>query len=104
MAYCYGLDIHIYKLNSYTPKKNNQYKLNKGTNVLVGVAIFARPASTEPDLTLMVRVLLGPIKNRVKFGFFFLKKKPETGLGRVQVLIKTQQVPDPTQPDYILKY
>ena len=49
MAYCYGLDIYIYiYINSIAthPKKNNQYKLNKGTNVLVGVAIFARPAST----------------------------------------------------------
>ena len=52
----------------------------------IGMAIFARPASTRPGLTLMGRVLPSLIRNRVKYGFFL--KKPEAGLGQVQVLSK----------------
>ena len=44
---------------------------------LLGMTIFARPADTRPGPTLMGRVLPGPIKNRVGYGF--KKKKPETG-------------------------
>ena len=43
----------------------------------LGMAIFALPADTRPGPTLMGRVLPGPIKNRVGYGF--KKKKPETG-------------------------
>ena len=40
----------------------------------LGMAIAARPASTQPDLTLMGWVLLGPIKNRVGYGLKIIKK------------------------------
>ena len=65
---------------------------------LVRMAIFTGPADTQPDPTLMGRVLPSPIKNRVGFGFF--KKNPK----RVQVLVKTwpNPGPDPTRlyPNY----
>ena len=51
----------------------------------VGMAIFARPAGTQSGPTLMGRILPGPIRNRVGYGFF-LKKKPEAGPGWVRVL------------------
>ena len=37
---------------------------------LLGMTIFARSAGTQPGLTLMGRVLPGPIRNRVRYGFF----------------------------------
>ena len=52
------------------------------------MAIFARPADTRPDLTLMGQVLLDPIKNRVEYGFFL--KKPEAGLGFGKNLVRTR--------------
>ena len=56
------------------------------------MAIFTRSADTRSGPTLMGRVLPDPIKNRVGYGF--KKKKPETGPGRVRVLLKN---PDPTR-------
>ena len=53
-------------------------------DVGVGIAIFAWPAGIRPGSTLMGRILPGPIRNRVEYGFF--KKKPEAGPGRVRVL------------------
>ena len=68
----------------------------------IGMATQAQLAGTDP--TLMGRVLLGPIKNRVKYGFFFKKKKkPEAGLGWVWILSKLG--PNPTQLHMkLLKY
>ena len=51
------------------------------------MAIATRLAGTWPDLTLMGRVLPGPIKNMVGFGF--KNKKPQVGLG----FIKTRPEP-----------
>ena len=62
------------------------------------MAIFAQPANTQTNLTLMGQVLPDPIKNKVGFRFKIkIKiiiiinkiKKPEAGPGRVQVLVKT---------------
>ena len=60
--------------------------------LLVGMAIFARPADTRPDPTLMGRILPGPFRNRVGYGF--KKKKPETGPG----FIKKIQTRPETRP------
>ena len=60
------------------------------------MAIFARPADTRPGPTLMGRILPGPFRNRVGYG---LKKKPETGPGRVRVLFKKPR-PDPYKNPY----
>ena len=57
---------------------------NKGLGV--EMAIFARPAGTRPGPTLMGWILLSLIRNRVGYGFFFFKKKPEAGPGQVRVL------------------
>ena len=46
---------------------------------------MAQPAGTRADPALMGRILLGPIRNRVGYGFL-KKKNPEAGLGRVRVL------------------
>ena len=49
----------------------------------LGMAIFARPASTLPGPTLMGRVLPGSIRNRVGYEFYlfiyfiFYKKNPK---------------------------
>ena len=49
----------------------------------LGMAIFARPASTWPGPTLMGRVLPGSIRNRVGYEFYlfiyfiFYKKNPK---------------------------
>ena len=59
----------------------------------LGMAIQAQPVDTQPDSTLMGRILLGPIKNRVGYGF--KTKKLETGLGRVRILEKTRPEPGP---------
>ena len=56
----------------------------------IGMAIFARPVDTWPSPTLMGRVLPGPIKNRIEFGFF-KKKNPK----RVRVGFGVLQKPDP---------
>ena len=56
----------------------------------VGMAIYIRPADTRPGPTLMGRILPGPIKNRVGYGFF--KKNPK----RVRVLLKNPK-PDPVK-------
>ena len=55
------------------------------------MAIFFWPAGTRSGLILMGRVLSGPIRNRVGYGF--LKKNPK----RVRVLLKNPR-PDP-KPD-----
>ena len=47
--------------------------------LFLGMAIFARPADTQSGPTLMGRVLLSPIRNRVGYGF--LKKKTRNGFG-----------------------
>ena len=44
-------------------------------DVGVGMAIFARPTGIRPGPTLMGRILPGPIRNRVGYGF--LKKNPK---------------------------
>ena len=38
-------------------------------NLIIGMAIFARPADTRPSSVLMDRILPGLIKNRVRSGF-----------------------------------
>ena len=53
------------------------------------MAIFTRSAGTRSGPTLMGRVLPGPIRNRVGYGFF--KKKPEAGPGFIK------KIWDPTQ-------
>ena len=65
------------------------------------MAIFARPADTRPGPTLMGRILPGPFRNRVGYGF--KKKKPETGPGRVRVLLKKPR-PDPYKNPYKTRY
>ena len=45
------------------------------------MAIYAQPAGTRPGSTLIGRVLLGLIKNRVEFGFFKKKTQNESGSG-----------------------
>ena len=70
------------------------------------MAIFARPTGTRPGPTLMDRVLPNPIRNRVRYGFFFLKKtkagsgfikksetRPKTWLGYNPVTLKLQKKP-----------
>ena len=54
------------------------------------MAIFARPADTRPGPTLMGRVLPGPIKNRVGYGFK-KKKKTRNGSGSGPDFIKKTQ-------------
>ena len=51
------------------------------------MAILAQPVDTRSDPTLMGWILPGPIRNRVEYGFK-KKKTPETGPGRVWVLLK----------------
>ena len=41
------------------------------------MAIFAQPVGTWPGSTLMGRVLPGLIRNRVGFGFYKKKLKPD---------------------------
>ena len=65
------------------------------------MAIFARPADTRPGPTLMGRILPGPFRNRVGYGF--KKKKPEMGPGRVRVLLKKPR-PDPRPDPYKTRY
>ena len=70
------------------------------------MAIFARPTGTRPGPTLMDRVLPNPIRNRVRYGFFFLKKtkaspgfikksetRPKTWLGYNPITLKLQKNP-----------
>ena len=70
------------------------------------MAIFARPTGTRPGPTLMDRVLPNPIRNRVRYGFFFKKKtkagpgfikksetRPKTWLGYNPVTLKLQKNP-----------
>ena len=59
------------------------------------MTIVARPADTQPGLTLMDWILSNPIKNRVEFGFF--KKKPEVGLSRVWTFTKIWPELGPTR-------
>ena len=54
-------------------------------NLIVGMAIFARPADTRPNSVLMDRIVPGLIKNRVRSGFL---QKPGPNL-------------DPAQPGFI---
>ena len=58
----------------------------------VGMAIQARPAGTPLDPTLMGRVLPGPIKNRVGYGF---KTKTQTWSGLGPGFDETQPELDP---------
>ena len=61
--------------------KNLEFMQNRNGNKLayihskvglqVRMVILARPVGTRSDPTLMGRVLPGPIKNRVEYGFFF---------------------------------
>ena len=72
---------------------------------LLGMAIFARPVDTRPGPTLMGRILPDPFRNRVGYGF--KKKKPETGTGRVRVLLKKPRPdprPDPYKNPYKTRY
>ena len=55
------------------PSSNSQVKRPSEVTRWVRMAIFARLADTQPNSTLMGRILPGSIKNRVGFGF--LKKK-----------------------------
>ena len=66
------------------------------------MAIFAQPADIRPSPTLMGRVLPGPIKNRVGFGF--LKKKPEAGLGFYKNPTRTRTQPDPLKTKITKKH
>ena len=59
------------------------------------MAIWTRPAGIRSNPTLMGRVLPGPIKNRVEFGFK-KKKKPEAGPSFEK---KPAANPNPTRPD-----
>ena len=56
------------------------------------MAIFARPADTQPGPTLMGWVLPGPIKNRVGYG---LKKKNPKRVRVGSGYEKTRPEPDP---------
>ena len=47
------------------------------------MALFAGPAGTWPNPTLIGQVLPSRIRNRVRYRFFF-KKKPEAGLGFIK--------------------
>ena len=52
----------------------DSYFLNFNQKIVyIGMAISACPAGTQPGLTSMGRILLGPIKNRV--GYRIKKKK-----------------------------
>ena len=69
----------------------------------VGMAIVARFASIWPSLTLMGRILPGPIKNRIGFGLKKSRSGSGSGLGffffltpkRVQVGVRVFLKPDP---------
>ena len=61
--------------------------------IQLGMAIFAWPAGTRPNPTLMGRVLPGPIRNRVGYGFK-KKKNPK----RVRVLSKKPETQPETRP------
>ena len=64
------------------------------------MAIFARPAGTQPCLTLMGQILPSSIRNRVEYGLKKKKKKPEASPGRVRVLSKKFETRPETQPRY----
>ena len=53
----------------------------RDNEVWVRMAIFAWPVDTRFGPTLMGRVLPGPIKNRVGFGFLKKKTRSRFGLG-----------------------
>ena len=57
------------------------------------MAIQARPAGTRPNPTLMGRVLSGPIKDRVGYGF--KTKKIRSGFGSGLGFDETRPKPDP---------
>ena len=65
----------------------------------VGMAIFARSAGTRPDPTLMGWILPSLIRNRVGYGFFKKKKKPEAGSSQVSVLSKNLKLNSKPGPD-----
>ena len=70
------------------------------------MAIFARLADTQPNSTLMGRILPGPIKNRVGFGFL-KKKTPKRVLvrsGFLQNLARTRIRPNLVIYIYIYIY
>ena len=56
------------------------------------MAIFAWPADTRPGPTLMGRVLPGPIRNRIGYGFF-KKNLKRVRVGSGFYLKKTQTRP-----------
>ena len=56
------------------------------------MAIYIQPTDTQPGLTLMGRILSGPINYRVGYGF--KKRNPQTGPGRVRVFAKTRSEPE----------
>ena len=84
--------------NSPTKKKKEKRRLLFS----LGMAIFTRSADTRPGPTLMGRILPGPFRNRVGYGFK-KKKNPETGLGRVRILLKKPR-PDPYKNPYKTRY
>ena len=63
------------------------------------MAIYIWPADTRPGPTLMGRILPGPLRNRVGYGFIKKKKNPI----RVQVLSKTRLEPEPGYDPITLK-
>ena len=80
-------------------------------DVGVGMAIFAWPTGIRPGPTLMGRILPGPIRNRVGYGF--LKKKPEAGPGFIKKIwdptqnlarLKTRHLKLQKYPVYIYSY
>ena len=71
----------------------------------IGMAIFARPVDTWPSPTLMGRVLPGPIKNRIEFGFLKKKnpKRSGSGSGFYKNLTRTWTQPDPLKTEITKK-
>ena len=68
---------------------------NEKNKVQIGMAIFTRSAGTRSGPTLMGRVLPGPIKNRIGYGF---KKKTRNGSGSGPGFIKKTQTRPETRP------
>ena len=62
-----------------TTAMTREAKQFNGFELQPGMGIFARSAGTRLGPTLMGRILPGPIRNRVGYGFFFKNQK------RVQV-------------------
>ena len=74
---------------------------------LVRMAISTRPTDTQFGPAVMGRILLGPIKNRVRFGFFLEKKTRSRSLSSQSFyknLANTQTRPDQVIYIYIYMY